>query len=307
MMAWSTGAELRVDEEVRDALAAGRPVVALETTLVSHGFSRGQGLLAAQDAERRVRAAGAVPCTVGIADGAIRAGLSAADLARFAERGSAVRKVGARDIAACVVHRALGSTTVGGTLAVCGLLGIEFMATGGVGGVHRGFADTLDISGDLAQLARTPAMVVCSGVKSILDVPATAEVLETLNVPVLGWRTETVPLFYVRGGGPAVSARVDDPGEAARIAATHWRLVGTGLLLGRGPDPELDPQSDPDSLLEEAVRRVQREGIVGSAITPAVLNLVEELSGGRSVAVNRQLIADNAGLAAQIAVAHTPD
>ena len=204
---------LRLSDEVSAALATGAPVVALETTLVSHGFSEGRGLAVARESEERVRAAGAVAATVGIADGAIMVGLDAATLERFAEAGSAARKVGPRDIAACVVQRALGSTTVGGTLAACRLAGITFMATGGIGGVHRGFAQTLDVSADLPQLARTQAMVVCSGAKSILDVGATSELLETLGVPVLGWQTSTLPMFYTGQGGPPVSAEVADTAE----------------------------------------------------------------------------------------------
>lgn len=292
---------LRVADEVGHALESGRPVVALETTLVSHGFAHGRGLLAAQQAEQRVRAGGAVPCTIGIVDGIVRAGLGEAELVRFAEAGTQARKVGASDIAACVVQGALGATTVGGTLAVCRLLGIRFMGTGGIGGVHRGFAENLDISGDLVQLAQTPAMVVSSGAKAILDVSATAELLETLSVPVLGWRTDTLPVFYRGAGGPPVAARLDSAADAARVAATHWRLAGSsGLLLGRAPDPELDIEP----VLAEAVSRVQQAGVTGQAVTPAVLALVEELTGGRSVAVNQQLIADNAALAAEVAVAY---
>jgi pseudouridine-5'-phosphate glycosidase len=291
---------LRVAEEVAEALASGGPVVALETTLVSHGFSAGRGLLAAVEAERRVRAAGAVPATIGVIDGVIRAGLSGADLERFAEAGLAARKAGARDIAACVVQRALGATTVGGTLAVGRLLGIRFMGTGGIGGVHRGFAESLDISGDLVQIARTPSMVVCSGAKSILDVPATAELLETAGVPVLGWRTGTLPVFYSGEGGPAVGARVETAAEAAEMARTHWSLAASGLLLTRPPDPGLDIEP----VLAAAVERTREAGITGQAVTPSVLALVEELTGGQSVAVNRQLIADNAALAAEVAVAY---
>ena len=168
-------------------------------------------------------------------DGVIRVGLSAAELERFAEAGTAARKAGARDLAACVVQGALGSTTVGGTLAVCRVAGIRFMGTGGIGGVHRGFADSLDISADLPQLARTPAVVVCSGAKSILDVSATAELLETLAVPVLGWQTATLPMFYTGEGGPPVSATVSDAAETASIAAAHWELAPGGLILARPP------------------------------------------------------------------------
>jgi len=287
--------------EVAEALAGGGPVVALETTLVSHGFPGRQGLEVAMAAEKRVRAAGAVPATIGVVDGAVRAGLTAAELERFAAAGDSARKVGARDLAACVVQGALGATTVGGTLAVCRATGIRFMGTGGTGGVHRDFAHSLDISSDLPQIARTPAMVVSSGAKSILDVAATTELLETLGVPVLGWRTATLPLFYSADGGPPVSAVVTSPAEAARIAMAHWELTGSsGLLLARPPDPGVDIEP----IITEAVSRVRDQGVTGQSVTPAVLSLVHELSGGRSVTVNRLLIADNAGLAAEVAVAY---
>ncbi len=292
----------RLSGEVEAALRLGQPVVALETTLVSHGFPGAQGVQVALAAEARVREAGAVPATVGIVDGAVRAGLTVAELERFASAGSSARKAGARDIGACVVQGALGATTVGGTLAVCRLTGIAFMATGGTGGVHRGFAASLDISADLPQLARTRAMVVSSGVKSILDVPATAELLETLGVPVLGWRTSTIPLFYSAAGGPPVSAEVTAAKEAALITAAHWQLNGSiGVLLSRPPEPSLDIEP----VIAEAVARVHSQGVRGQAVTPAVLALVHELTGGRSAAVNRQLIADNAALAAEVAVAYS--
>jgi len=288
-------------EEVAEALRAGQPVVALETTLVSHGFSGGRGLIAARSAEDRVRAAGAVPATIGIVDGTVRAGLGAADLERFAGAGSDARKVGARDIAACVIQGALGATTVGGTLAVCRAIGIRFLATGGIGGVHRGFAQTADISGDLLQIARTAAVVVCSGAKSILDVNATGELLETLGIPVLGWNTPTLPVFYSAEGGPAVPAVVGTSQEVARIAQTQWQLDGpSGVLLARPPASSLDIEP----IVAEAVQRVRRQGVTGQAVTPAVLTLVEELSDGRNVEVNQRLIADNAALAAEVAVAY---
>jgi pseudouridine-5'-phosphate glycosidase len=292
----------QLSEEVRDALAAGRPVVALETTLVSHGFPGAQGIQVALASEARVRERGAVPATVGVVDGAVRVGLTEASLARFAEAAPQARKVGARDLAACVVQRALGATTVGGTLAVCRQAGISFMATGGTGGVHRGFAATLDVSADLPQIARTGALVVSSGVKSILDVPATSELLETLGVPVLGWRTSTLPMFYSATGGPPVSAVVTAAAEVARITAAHWLLNGsTGVLLTRPPEPSLDIEP----ILAEAVAQVDERGVRGQSVTPAVLALVHEMSEGRSAEVNRQLIADNAALAAEVAVAYS--
>ncbi len=218
-----------------------------------------------------------MPATVGVLDGVIRVGLQPAELERFAEAGTSARKAGARDLAACVVQGALGSTTVGGTLAVCRVAGIRFMGTGGIGGVHRGFAQTLDVSADLPQLARTPAMVVCSGAKSILDVSATSELLETLGVPVLGWQTSTLPMFYTGQGGPPVSAEVTGASEAARIAAAHWQLSrDSGLILGRPPADGLDIEA----LISEAVEQVRSAGVTGQAVTPAVLTAIEELSGG---------------------------
>jgi pseudouridine-5'-phosphate glycosidase len=229
--------------------------------------------------------------------------LDGAELDRFAAAGTAARKVGARDIAACLVQGAIGSTTVGGTLAVCRLAGISFMATGGLGGVHRGYAVSLDISADLPQLARTPVLVVSSGAKSILDVPATSELLETLGVPVLGWRTPTLPLFYTAEGGPPVSAVVNTSDEAASVARAHWAInPGGGLLLARPPADGLEIEE----LIAAAVRQVSERGITGQAVTPAVLALIEDLSEGRSVEVNRALIADNAGLAAEVAAAYGP-
>jgi pseudouridylate synthase len=292
----------QVSEEVATALREHRPVVALETTLVSHGFSGGRGLIVALESERRVRAAGAVPATAGILDGAIHIGLTPAELERFSEAGLSARKVGARDLAACLAQGAIGSLTVGGTMAVCRQVGIKFMGTGGIGGVHRGFAETLDISSDLLQLARTEAVVVSSGPKSLLDVAATAELLETLGIPVLGWQTTTLPRFYTAEGGPPVSATVSDSPEVARICAVHWQLnPGGGMLLARPPAGGIDI----DPLIDEAVARVSRQHRSGQAVTPAVLALLDELSHGRSVEVNRRLIEDNAGLAGEVAAAYT--
>ena len=201
-----------------------------------------------------------------------------------------------------MVQGGLGATTVGGTLAVCRMAGIAFIATGGTGGVHRGFAASLDISADLPQIARTRALVVSSGVKSILDVPATAELLETLGVPVLGWRTSTLPLFYSAAGGPPVSAVVSSAKEAALITAAHWQLNdSSGVLLTRPPEPSVEIEP----IIAEAVARVESQGVRGQAVTPSVLALVHELTEGRSAEVNRQLIADNAALAAEVAVAYS--
>jgi pseudouridylate synthase len=284
--------------EVADALAAARPVVALETTIVAHGFPAGEGLAVGRECEQRVRDCGAVPATVAVLDRALRVGLDDAQLERIATAGADARKVSPRDLAACIVDGALGATTVGATLAACGLAGLRFLATGGVGGIHRGYGTRPDISADLAELARTRAVVVCSGVKSLLDVPATVEALETLGVPLVGFETDTVPLFYAVGGGPRVPVRADTPSVVAEIADTHWALGReTAVVVVRPPAPELDVTA----LIEDAVARAREEGVEGQAVTPYVLAYLHEHSAGETLAVNRRLAADNAALAAQIA------
>ena len=215
--------------DVREALTEGRPIVALETTIVAHGFPPGEGIAVGQECERRVRDAGAVPATVAVMDGVLHVGLDDGQLERVATAGADARKVSPRDLAACISDGAIGATTVGATLAACRLAGIRVMATGGIGGVHRGYATRPDISADLTELARTPAVVVCSGVKSLLDVPATIEALETLGVPVIGFGTDTVPLFYAATGGPPAPIRADTPEAVAALAQTHWAL---GLATG---------------------------------------------------------------------------
>jgi len=290
---------LRIAPEVQQALHGGQPVVALETTLISHGFPPGVGVEVGLAAESAVRGGGAVPATIGVLDGAVAVGLDAQGLERFGEAGAGARKAGPRDLAACVTQGAIGATTVGGTLAVCRLAGIRFVGTGGIGGVHRGFAERPDVSADLTELARTPALVVGSGAKSLLDVPATAEALETLGVPVLGYRTDELPLFYAAAGGPPVSTRVESPEEAARIAQAHWQLGGAGLLLGNPPEDGVDVEP----LIEEGLAAAAAQGVTGQAVTPFVLAFLHERSGGRTLEVNRELIVANAGLAAGVASA----
>jgi pseudouridylate synthase len=287
---------IEVAPEVAQALRGRAPIVALETTLVAHGFPAGEGLAVGAEAEQRVRDAGAVPATVGILDGAVRVGLSEDQLVRFT---ADARKVGPRDLAACVVQGAVGATTVGGTLAACRAAGIGFLGTGGIGGVHRG--ERLDVSGDLGELARTEALVVCSGAKSFLDVPATMELLEALGVPVLGYRTDELPLFYAAHGGPPVPARVESPDEAARVARTQWGLRRHSALVLAQPPPE---SLDVEPLLEQALATAEEEGVAGPALTPYVLAFLHERSGGETLRVNRELVLANAGLAAEVAVAY---
>jgi pseudouridine-5'-phosphate glycosidase len=282
-----------VSQEVQDADA----VVALETTLVAHGFPPGEGVEVGLESERRVRAGGAVPATIGVLDGALRIGLSEEELRRF---DAGARKVGPRDLAAAAVQNAVGATTVGGTLAACRAAGLRFLATGGLGGVHRNWSEHPDVSADLTELARSQVLVVSAGVKSLLDVPATTEVLESLGVPVLGFRTDELPLFYADRGGPPVSARVESAEEAAAIARAHWELGGGGVLVARPPDESLD---DVEPLIEDALREAGASGVSGQGVTPFVLSYLHEHSGGRTLAANRALVAANAQLAAEIAVA----
>jgi pseudouridine-5'-phosphate glycosidase len=281
---------IRVSDEVRDAST----VVALETTLVAHGFPPGEGVEVALESERRVREAGAVPATIGVLDGEIRVGLSVEELERFT---ADARKVGPRDLAACATSGETGATTVGGTLAVSRRAGIRFLGTGGIGGVHRG--NRLDISADLFELARTQAVVVSSGAKSLLDVEATAEVLETLGVPTLGYRTDTLPRFYDAQGGPPVSQRVESVEEAAEIARGHWELGGAGVLLANRPPRSIDVEELIESALNESVEL----GTTGQGLTPFILGRLHEESGGETLEVNRALIGANAQLAAELAVA----
>lgn len=283
---------------VARALDAGEPTVALETTLVSHGFPRGRGADVAIESETAIRSAGATPVTVGVVEGRIRVGLDIDEIRMLSEHPDA-RKVGARDLASCLVRRELGATTVGGTLAICRAVGIRVFATGGLGGVHRGYETRLDVSSDLGELARSETIVVCSGVKSLLDVSATLEALESLSVPVLGWRTERLPLFYSASGGPPIE-RIDAVEELASIARAHWKLGGKGLIIARAPVPEIDA-AEMAELFDAALAAASEAGVVGGGITPFVLAHAHESSGGRSLDVNHRLIVDNAALAADVA------
>jgi pseudouridylate synthase len=286
---------IHVADEVATALDEDRAVVALETTLVAHGFPAPDGVAVARASEAAVRAAGAVPATVGVADGRVRIGLTEAELERFTPD---ARKLGPRDLGVCAAQGRLGATTVGGTLVAAAAVGIRFIGTGGLGGVHRGFPDPPDVSADLGACARIPAVVVSSGVKSLLDVPATVEVLETLGIPMLGYRTDTLPMFYTAAGGPPVSARVESASEVARTADAHWRLGGNTLLVGRPPTESIDVSG----LIEEGVAEAKRQGIGGQGVTPFVLAFIHERSGGETLRVNRGLIVENAALAGEIAV-----
>jgi pseudouridylate synthase len=292
---------LTLSPEVREALASRTPVVALESTIIAHGLPYPQNLALAQEVERLVREAGAVPATIAVAGGAVRVGLDPDLLQRLA-RGQEVAKVSRRDLAAVLVRGGLGATTVAATMLCAHLAGIRVFATGGIGGVHRGATLTMDVSADLAELARTPVCVVCAGAKSVLDLPLTLEVLETQGVPVLGLGTDTFPAFYTPHSGLAVPTRVSDTAEAAAVLRAHWSIGGAGVVLAV-PIPEAHalPVDEIDPAIERAVALAAEVGVKGPAWTPFVLDQIRRLTGGRSVAANVALVKHNATQAAALA------
>jgi pseudouridine-5'-phosphate glycosidase len=294
-----------VHEEVAAALSDGRAVVALESAIITHGMPRPTNVEVAQAAAAGVRANGAVPAIVALADGKVHVGLSDTLLERLGAAREAV-KVSVRDIAAALLQRALGGTTVAATMRAAHWAGIGVFATGGIGGVHRGAGETFDISADLLELASTPVAVVCAGAKSILDIGKTLEFLETHGVPVLGYRTDEFPAFFARTSGHKVDQCVDTPEAAAATLATHWRL-GLGGVVVANPIPEADalPARDIDLRIGEAVRQAEAAGIARKDVTPYLLSQVNTLTGGRSLAANIALVKNNAAVAAQIAVALT--
>lgn len=289
--------------DVADALASGGAVVALESTILAHGLPAPQNRAAADELEAEVRAHGAVPATVAVLDGVPRVGLSAAELDRVC--GGDLDKLSVRDLGVAVGLGRDGATTVAATAALAAAAGVPVFATGGLGGVHRGARDTWDVSADLAALARTGVLVVCSGVKSILDVAATLEVLETESVPVLGYGTDAFPGFYRRDSGHAVPWRVDSPAEAAAVWGAHRELSpGVGAVLAQPVpvDDELDAALH-DRLLGEGLALLAERGITGKDVTPALLEHFHSGSEGASLRTNLALVRANAGLAARVAVA----
>ena len=295
---------MNVHEEVREALAAGRPVVALESTIVSHGLPRPRNLRVAREIEAEVRAAGAVPATIAVVAGEVRIGLDDAALEAVASRDDMV-KCGVRDLAPAVARGAYGATTVASTAMLAAAAGIRVFATGGLGGVHRQARESWDESADLTTLAQTPIAVVCAGVKSILDVGATLERLESLNVVVLGYRTDRFPGFYLSDSGFDVPWRVDAAAEVAAVARAQAELGGRGAIVVANPLPEAD-QLDPalhDRVLAEALEAAAREGVTGKDATPFLLDRFHRETAGESLEANVRIILRNARLAAEIAAA----
>jgi pseudouridine-5'-phosphate glycosidase len=301
-----SGARLEVRPEVAEALAARRPVVALESTLIAHGLPWPANLETARVAEESVRAEGAVPATVAVWQGKPVVGLDGQQMEHLA-RHSEVRKASSRDLAAACVQKAFAATTVAATMLLAHRAGLRVFATGGIGGVHPGSGARLDISADLHELARTPVAVVCAGAKGILDLAATLEMLETMSVPVVGYQTDEFPAFLLSSSGLPVSARVNTPAEAAELLQAHWGLGGAGVVLAQPLPREaaLEPE-DFHKALVLAESQARSEGVRGPALTPFLLARLAELTDGRTLRANQALIVANARLAARVASALAP-
>ena len=296
---------LDVNPEVAAAVAAGKPVVALESTIISHGMPYPQNVETALNVEKVIRDNGAVPATIAILGGRLKAGLTPEEIEYLGKTGQAVAKASRRDLPVLVAEGRDGATTVTTTMMIAHMAGISIFATGGIGGVHRGAETTMDISADLEELANTPVMVVCAGAKSILDLGLTLEYLETHGVPVLGYQTKELPAFYTRRSGFEVDYRVDSPEELARIFKVQRDLGLRGGVLVTNPIPE-QYAMDFDVInkaIDEAIADSVRDGIKGKATTPYLLAKVKDLTGGDSLASNIQLVYNNAALAARTACA----
>ena len=297
---------LDVNPEVAEAIASGKPVVALESTIISHGMPYPQNVETALAVEQIIRDNGAVPATIAIIGGRLKAGLTAEEIEYFGKKGQAIHKASRRDLAVLCARGEDGATTVTTTMIIAHMAGIKVFATGGIGGVHRGAETTMDISADLEELGQTPVMVVCAGAKSILDLGLTLEYLETKGVPVIGFGTEELPAFYTRQSGFGVDYRVDTPEELAKIfKASHEMGLKSGMLV-TNPIPEefAMPKSVIDAAIDQAIAECNANGIHGKETTPFLLARVAELTGGDSLASNIRLVYNNAKVAAQTAVAY---
>lgn len=300
----SVKAYLSVSTEVKKALAAGKPVVALESTIITHGMPYPQNLEMAQNVEAVIRQHGAVPATVAIMDGQFKVGVTPDDLERLARVGGKAAKASRRDVAALLASGEIAGTTVATTMMAAAWAGIAVFATGGIGGVHRGAETTFDVSADLEELSRTPVAVVCAGAKSILDIAKTLETLETNGVPVLGYQTEDFPAFWARQSGHKVDHKVDSAKQAAKVIALQFEL-GLGGVLVANPIPEshaMDPVAI-EGRIAEAIRDAEAQGVSRKELTPYLLKRIFELTEGKSLVANIALVENNAAVAADIAVA----
>ena len=297
---------LDIAPEVQKALDEGRPVVALESTIISHGMPYPQNVETALNVEKIIRENGAVPATIAILGGRLKAGLSPAEIEYLGKQGQKVTKASRRDLSVLVAQGADGATTVATTMMIAHMAGIKLFATGGIGGVHRGAETTMDISADLEELGQTDVMVVCAGAKAILDLKLTLEYLETKGVPVLGYQTQELPAFYTRTSGLKVDYQVDSPEMLAKILKTQHDLGLHGGILVTNPIPE-QYSMDADAInavIDQAIAEAQEKGIHGKETTPFLLAKVKEITGGDSLEANIQLVFNNAKLAAQTAAAY---
>ncbi len=296
---------LSISPEVQAALNAGKPVVALESTIISHGMPYPQNVETALRVEQTIRDNGAVPATIAIIGGQLKAGCTPEEIEYLGKKGQAVIKASRRDLPVLVARKEDGATTVTTTMIIAAMAGIKIFATGGIGGVHRGAQQTFDISADLEELAQTPVMVICAGAKSILDLGLTLEYLETKGVPVIGYQTEELPAFYTRHSGFKVDYRIDTPQElaAAFKAKIDCDLKGGMLVTNPIPEQYSMPKDVIDAAIEKALQEMDAAGIHGKQCTPFLLAKVKDLTGGDSLAANIQLVLNNARLAAQTAVA----
>lgn len=297
---------LDVKPEVAQAIAEGKPVVALESTIISHGMPYPQNVETALAVEKIIRENGAVPATIAILGGRLKAGLTEQEIEYLGKTGLQVTKASRRDLPVLVAQGKDGATTVTTTMMIAHMAGIPIFATGGIGGVHRGAETTMDISADLQELAQTDVTVVCAGAKAILDLKLTLEYLETHGVPVLGYQTEELPAFYTRTSGLRVDARVDSPAELAQIMKVHRALGLKSGILVTNPIPEADSMDAEkiNAVIEQAIAEANAQGIHGKETTPFLLAKVKEITGGDSLEANIRLVFNNAKLAAQTAVAY---
>lgn len=296
---------LELSKEVKEALKAGKPVVALESTIISHGMPYPQNVQTALRVEQTIRENGATPATIAIIGGKLKAGCTPEEIEYLGKKGQAVIKASRRDLPVLIARKEDGATTVTTTMIIAAMAGIRVFATGGIGGVHRGAQQTFDISADLEELAQTPVMVICAGAKSILDLGLTLEYLETKGVPVIGFGTEELPAFYTRHSGFKVDYRIDTPEElaAAFRAKIDCGLKGGMLVTNPIPEEFSMPKAVIDAAIEEALRQMDQAGIHGKQCTPFLLAKVKDLTGGDSLAANIQLVLNNARLAAKTAKA----
>ena len=297
-------AMLNIAPEVAAALNSGQPVVALESTIISHGMPYPRNVETASAVENTVRDAGAIPATIAILNGALKVGLSADEIQHIGERGQTVIKCSRRDLPFAVLNKHDGATTVAATMIIAAMAGIRVFATGGIGGVHRGVEETMDISADLDELARTNVAVVCAGIKSVLDIGRTLEYLETRGVPVVGYRTDILPAFYSRSSGFPVDYRVDTAREAAAAMTVKQDLgLDGGLVIAAPiPDEHALSEDDIDSVILDALAEMEARGITGKDTTPFLLSSIAERTDGRSLEANIQLVINNARIAAEIAI-----